>query len=586
MMSTAESPITEHLDTWTSAIKAKSSAGRGGGKKQELYGVKKLRDLILELAVRGLLVPQDANDEPASRIAEKIANERSKLIKQGKLKKQKALLRISKVNAPFAIPSNWDWIRLGNATNYGVCDKAEASDVDEDTWVLELEDVEKSTSRLRSKVRFNERNFRSSKNRFSRGDVIYGKLRPYLDKVIVADEPGVCTTEMIPISVYAALEPKFLRLALKAPYFIRYANDSTHGMNLPRMGTDKARDALVPIAPEKEQHRIVVKVDELMALCDQLERQQEDSARTHGTLVQTLLGALTAARKRGQFPQAWQRIESHFDTVFTTESSIDQLKQTILQLAVMGKLVEQYSNDEPASQLLKKINGEKNSLIKSGGLKKQNPSLPISADEAPFELPALWEWCRFGLLFKSFNNGLYKKAGFYTDEGVISLRMYNIQDGKIDFSDVRRVDVDESELDQFALEAGDLLINRVNSKELVGKTALIPHFKESLVFESMNMRARPHLNLVSPEYLNLYMRTRLAREAVFAFAKEAVGQASINQSQVGSLLTPLPPQAEQHRIVAKVEELMTLCERIKARLQSAQATQLCLADGLVDAAIQ
>ena len=140
--------ITDHLDTWTSAIKSKSSAGRGGGRKEEFYGIKKLRELILELAVRGLLVPQDANDEPASELLKKISSKRSTLIKEGKMKKQKKLPKIADCDKPFKAPSNWEWVRLGEATNYGVCDKVEASHVDKETWVLELEDVEKSTSRL------------------------------------------------------------------------------------------------------------------------------------------------------------------------------------------------------------------------------------------------------------------------------------------------------------------------------------------------------------------------------------------------------------------------------------------------------
>ena len=159
--------ITEHLATWTTAPK----------------GIKKLRELILELAVRGLLVPQDPNDEPASELLKKIAAEKTQLISEGKIKPPKPLAKISDSEKPFGLPKGWKWTRLGDVTNYGYCDKAEPTDVDEQTWVLDLEDVEKETSRLIQKSRFVDKPFKSSKNRFLIGDVIYGKLRPYLDKV-------------------------------------------------------------------------------------------------------------------------------------------------------------------------------------------------------------------------------------------------------------------------------------------------------------------------------------------------------------------------------------------------------------------
>ena len=197
--------ITDHIETWTTAQVPKKSGGRGRSKKsnsQSQYGIKKLRELILELAVRGKLVPQDPDDEPASEINKKIATEKVRLIKDGKIKQQKPLPEIREDEQPFDLPSSWCWSRLGEISTYGITEKAEIRDVDQDTWILELEDVEKETSKLLQKQRYSQRPFRSSKNRFHQNDVIYGKLRPYLDKVLIADEDGVCTTEMIPMRGY------------------------------------------------------------------------------------------------------------------------------------------------------------------------------------------------------------------------------------------------------------------------------------------------------------------------------------------------------------------------------------------------
>ncbi|MBT3749720.1 MAG: restriction endonuclease subunit S, partial [Bacteroidetes bacterium] len=250
--------VIDHIDTWTTAKDQKAKGGRGRGKKsnnQSQYGVKKLRELILDLAVHGKLVMQDPNDEPASVLLEKIATEKARLIKEGKIKKQKPLPEISEDEKPFGLPDGWYWTRLGEVTTYGITEKSECNDANENTWILELEDVEKSTSKLLNKVRVAERPFRSSKNIFLKNDVIYGKLRPYLDKVIIADEVGVCSSEMIPIRGYFGIVPAYLRLVLKSPYFKFYANNFTHGMNLPRLGTEKARLALFPFVSDFMQYR-------------------------------------------------------------------------------------------------------------------------------------------------------------------------------------------------------------------------------------------------------------------------------------------------------------------------------------------
>lgn len=232
--------------------------------------IEQLKQTILQLAIMGKLVPQDPNDEPINDLLMKIEEEKSRLIKEKKIKKQKILPKIDDEEKPFQLPKNWQWVRLGDVTTYGISNKMEPNSANENTWVLELEDIEKTTSKLLQKVRFEQREFRSTKNVFEINDVIYGKLRPYLDKVIVADEAGVCSTEMIPLHGYKYILPHYLKLVMKSPYFIDYANNSTHGMNLPRMGTDKARLALFPMVPENEQYRIIEKVDELMTLCDSL----------------------------------------------------------------------------------------------------------------------------------------------------------------------------------------------------------------------------------------------------------------------------------------------------------------------------
>jgi type I restriction enzyme S subunit len=632
--------ITDHIDIWTSAIKQKSSSGRGSSKKFSLHGIKKLRELILDLAVRGKLVPQDTNDEPASVLLERIAAEKTELVKEGQLKKQKPLPKLQIDEVDFNLPSGWAIAYIPEVVAYekyaikrGPFGSAlkKAFFVSDGIKVYEQQHAIKDNFALGEYYITEEKFKELSPFEVKPNDLIIS-CSGTVGKVAVAPEwmhKGIINQALLKITLnQAALTNSYFKILFPAFYMQTETLSDLQGTAQKNMvSVDTLKKEPFPLPSLEEQHRIVAKVDELMRLCDALEAQTEASISAHQTLVETLLNALllpnttqpldaqtvsgsktansansAASSEHAQNPEPnlkgslepslansfakdWQRVAEHFDTLFTTSASIDTLKQTILQLAVMGKLVEQDANDEPAAKLLERIAEEKAQLIADKKIKKQKPLAAITDEEKPFELPSGWEWVRFGSLFKSFSNGLYKPAKFYTDEGVISLRMYNIQNGVVDFSGAKRVEVEASELAQFLLEPDDLLINRVNSKELVGKTAIIPVTEEPLVYESMNMRAKPFSEHLSAKYLNLFMMTGIVQDAISSFAKEAIGQASINQGQVSSIKTPIPPLEEQQRIVAKVDELMALCDQLKTRLSDAQTTQLHLTDAIVEQAV-
>jgi type I restriction enzyme S subunit len=344
--------ITDNIDIWTSAIKTRSSAGRGSSKKLDLYGIKKLRELILELAVRGKLVPQDPNDEPASVLLERIAAEKAQLVKEKNLKKSKVLPEIAENEKSFMLPQGWEWARLQDIghdwgqkkpdceftyIDVGAINK-ELGVVDQPTVLTES----KAPSRARKLVR--------------KGTVIYSTVRPYLLNIAVINEhfepEPVASTAFAIIHPFDGLSSSFIYRYLRSPTFISYVEGCQTGIAYPAINDKQFFSGVLPVPPAAEQHRIVAKVDELMALCDQLEQQTETSIDAHATLVETLLTTLTNSTDAAELEQNWTRLADHFDTLFTTEQSIDQLKQTVLQLAVMGKLVPQDPNDEPAAVLL------------------------------------------------------------------------------------------------------------------------------------------------------------------------------------------------------------------------------------------
>ncbi|MZI94724.1 restriction endonuclease subunit S [Vibrio sp. CAIM 722] len=578
-----ESLITQHIDIWTSAVQTKSTSGRGTSSKLDLYGIKKLRELILELAVRGKLVSQDPNDEDASVLLKRISAKKNELIDSGLIKKPKKLSKISEEEIPFEIPQNWVWTRIQNVghdlgqkkpdTKFTYIDVGAINKelgLIEEPNILEAADA---PSRARKLVK--------------KGTVIYSTVRPYLLNIAVIDHEIL--PEPIASTAFAIIHPldgvlgSYIYRYLRSPSFITYVESVQNGVAYPAINDKQFFNGLIPIPPEKEQHRIVAKVDELMQLCDQLEQQTEASIAAHQVLVKTLLATLTNSKNAEELMENWQRISAHFDTLFTTEESIDQLKQTILQLAVMGKLVPQNPADEPASELLKRIAKEKAQLVKDKKIKKQKALPPIIDDEKPFELPDGWEWERIGNLSNFIEYGSSQKTVDSLPNGVPVLKMGDIQNGKLILGQHKVMSSDVEELPNLYLKNNDVLYNRTNSAELVGKTGIFKGEDDIYSFASYLIRIRCNPQNMLPDYLNLSMNTPMFRETqINPHIKKQCGQANVNGTLMKAMLVSLPPLEEQHRIFNKLGELMMLCDQLKNRLFMVQEARLQFADALVE----
>ena len=255
---------------------------------QSPESVQRLRRFILDLAVRGKLVPQDPEDEPAAALLKRIAKEKVRLVKAGEIKKNRAK-PVCMAEAPFALPRSWKWAALGDIFLYDAGMKREPATLNQDRWLLELEDVEKDTGRLLARIQASGRESKSTKSEFRIGDILYGKLRPYLNKVLVADEPGYSTTEIVALRPYLPLCSEYCALALRRPDFVAYVTRLGQGTKMPRLRTEDAIIAPFPLPPLAEQNRIVAKVDELMGLCDRLEESLTIGSDVRGRLLGALL---------------------------------------------------------------------------------------------------------------------------------------------------------------------------------------------------------------------------------------------------------------------------------------------------------
>ncbi|MDF5480632.1 restriction endonuclease subunit S [Vibrio parahaemolyticus] len=576
-----ENLITEHIDIWTSAVKTKSTSGRGSSKKLELYGVKKLRELILELAVQGKLVPQDPNDEPASVLLKRIAQEKAQLVKEKKLKKPKKLPNISDEEKPFDLPNGWSWIRLNEYGEWGSGSTPKRSNSGyydggipwfksgelKADYISESEETITELALSETSVRYN-----------NVGDVLVAMYGATIGKTAILSVRATTNQAVCACTPFTGLSNTYLLTLLKA-YKARLIGMGAGGAQ-PNISREKIINTVIALPSTAEQHRIVAKVDELMTLCDQLEQQTEASIEAHQVLVTTLLDTLTNSADADELMQNWTRISEHFDTLFTTEESIDQLKQTILQLAVMGKLVPQDPTDEPATELLKRIAEEKAQLVKEKKIKKQKALPPIAEDEKPFELPSGWEWCRFDEIIDQrfpLSYGVLV-PGNHVEGGVPLVRI-----GDIDLTNPAELPeksisaVIDSKYERTRLFGGEILMAVVGS---IGKLGVVPDSWKGANIARALCRILPWEGL-SKDFLLVLLQSNYMQNS-FAGDTRTLAQPTLNIGLIKNSLTPIPPLSEQLKIVSMVSGLFMVCDNLKSNIKDSQTTQLHLTDAILE----
>ncbi|MCC4224424.1 restriction endonuclease subunit S [Vibrio campbellii] len=575
--------ITDNIDTWTSTVKTKATTGRGSSKKLDLYGVKKLRELILELAVQGKLVPQDLGDEPVSVLLERIAAEKAQLIKDKKIKKPKELAEISDEEQPFSLPHGWSFIRLNEYGEWGSGSTPKRSNSDyyggdipwfksgelTGDYISKSEETITELALAETSVRYN-----------NVGDVLVAMYGATIGKTAILSVRATTNQAVCACTPFSGLSNTYLLLILKA-YKSRLIGMGAGGAQ-PNISREKIINTVIALPSTNEQHRIVDKVDELMTLCDQLEQQTEASIEAHQVLVSTLLNTLTNSANAEELMQNWQMVAEHFDTLFTTEESIDQLKQTILQLAVMGKLVPQDPNDEPAAKLLERIAEEKALLIKDKKIKKQKVLPPITDDEKPFELPNGWEWERIGT-FGVVGTGATPSRSNpkYWDSP--------------DHNWVSSGETASLFVGQTKEKVSELAIKETNVSVYPVGTLIVAMYGQGKTRGQITELSEPAgtnqacaaISLIEPntahkDFVKLYFR-----KSYEELRSNAAGgaQPNLNVGKVQNTVIAVPPLEEQHRINVMVHSLFELCESLKCNLTKAQSTQLHLTNAIVEQAV-
>ena len=577
--------ITDNIDVWTSAIKKRNSQGRGSSKKIELTGIKKLRELFLELAVSGKLVPQDPTDEQASVLLDRIVEEKIKLLKDKLIKKPKKLPEITEEDKTISLPQGWEFVRLNDLGEWGAGATPRRGQSElyggDIPWFKSGElnsDFIDSSEETVTELALKQASLRYNKV----GDVLLAMYGATIGKTSILKIRATTNQAVCACTPFTGLSNIFLLTLLKA-YRPKFIGMGAGGAQ-PNISREKIIATVIALPPLAEQHRIVAKVDELMALCDQLEQQTEQSLSAHQTLVEVLLAALTNCDSTEDFQTSWQRIAEHFDVLFTTELSIEKLKQTILQLAVMGKLVPQNPSDEPASVLLEKIAEEKAQLIADKKIKKQKALPEITDEEKPFELPNGWEYSRFGYYSNEIATGpfgsmIHKRD--YIDNGVPLINPSHMINSAIQEDIAISVSKGKAkDLASYTLYEHDIVMARRGE---MGRCALVTKREEKWLCGTGSFVLRFNKAL-SRTYILLLFKTQYVKNYLGGMSIGTT-MTNLNHGILNKMPLLIPPLPEQYRIVARVDELMILCEQLKARLSVAQTTQLHLADAVVSNAL-
>lgn len=485
-----------------------------------------LKASILQYAMEGKLVSQDPNDESASELLKRISKEKSELVKEGKIKKSKNLPEITEDEKPFDIPNSWEWVRLVEVTLFGNFKSVSGQEIPNKSWVLNMDDMNKNGGGF-NKITIKQKNdnYKSNKYKFSKNDVLYGKLRPYLMKVEVAKGSGYTTTEVFPIKVVdqQTLIPKYLRYCMLSPSFVSKVNESSYGVKMPRVGTKFLAKMFIPLPPFAEQKRIVERLDQIIPLVD-------------------------------KYAEAYNRLQE------IDKGIGDRLKKSLLQYAMEGKLVDQDPNDEPASELLKRISTEKSELVKEGKIKKSKKLPEISKDEKPFDIPDSWEWVRLGELLKPESKVKPTKNFTYVDIASLDNKVQKIISPKYVDVSKDKIPVRATQL----INRNDILYSLV--RPYLKNVAIVPKKFDGAIATSGFCVLKP-LKESLTQYLFWALLSPYTTDEMHARMK-GLNSPSIKKGDLIGWPIPLPPLAEQKRIVTKLSKLFKQVDILQKDLEA------------------
>ena len=542
-------------------------------------GLSELRSLILGLAVRGKLVPQDPNDEPASELLKKFEAEKKRLYDVGEIRKPKKLPIVTKEEIPFEIPESWKWVRFGeifdiytgNSISKRVKEEKYTGVVG--TTYLGTKDVNYGFEKISysTEVSIPEADL-GQFNIAPMGSILVcaeggsaGKKCGHVDKDVCFGNKLICNVP------YFDFETHLLLGFIITDAFRDQFTERMTGI-IGGISQSKYNELLFPLPPIKEQSRIVFKFNSLLSEVRQLESDLKQQTKLDAKLQLAVNAEVQQAPDAETSKAAWNIITNSFDTFYRTPESIDNLKKNILNEAVRGRLVPQDPNDEPASELLKKIKAEKQRLYEAGEIRKPKALPPVTRDEIPFAIPESWEWVRLGEVIELIS-GQHIQSANYNESGIGIPYLT----GPTDFGEVYPEIAKWTDCPKVSATVGDILLTVKGSG--VGKINLVDI--EIVCISRQLMAIRPII--LSNQFIYNLIRSRKQKIHELSVGIAIPG---ISREDVTDLLFALPPLEEQHRIVQRIEELFAICDAYKAQMEQREQVNERLVKGLVQEVLE
>lgn len=529
-------------------------------------GIKKLRELILTLAMQGKLVEQDPSDQPASELLKEIEQEKRRLVAAGKIKAPKALPAIEADEVPYEMPAGWTWVHLGSIAfpQAGFAFKSNYfNQSSKGLPLIRIRDVGQPFSGTYYEGEYREEFV------VNQGDHIVSMDGEF--RIAQWENGKALLNQRVSRLIFYRKELENLYIIKSLQVRLSELQGTKSYTTVDHLSGGQISEALIPLPPLAEQRRIVARIDELMARCDELEALRAEREQKRLDAHTAALNALLSAQEPAAFADAWQFMTQHFSDLHSVPKNVTELRKAVLQLAVMGKLVEQDPNDPPASELLKEIEEEKNRQIVAGEIRASKPLPPVTPEETPFKVPEGWAWCRIQEISLKVTDGEHitpkrEKEGYFllsarniTNEGV---KLDNVDFvGKEEFERIRK---------RCNPMVGDILISCSGS---VGRVA-ISDSDDYVMVRSAAFIKHSHKR-VDSLYLASTLRSPIGQSQIIAKSR-TTAQSNLFLGRILEIIVPLPPLPEQRRIVAKIDQLMALCDQLETRLAAQTNTQSAL----------
>ncbi len=546
--------------------------------------IQKFREMILQLAVRGMLVPQDPKDEPASFLLEKIKTQKRWLIKESKIKKNKQIVPITLNEIPHNLPNSWEWVRLadvGQIVGGGTPRSNNTAFYVENgiSWLTPADLYglkDKYVQRGRRDISA-EGLARSSAQLMPAGAILFSSRAPIGYVAIAAND--LSTNQGFKSCVpYLKGTNEYLYYYLRS--VAKEIDRNATGTTFREISGKGMSQVLLALPPLNEQKRIVAKVDRLMKHCDELEALQKERNEKRLMLNTSCLNALIHIKSGTKTNGDAERIFDSFEMLYETQENVAELHKAIIQLAVQGRLVSQDPNDEPASVLLEKIKAEKEKLIKENKIKKTKKLVPVDPNDVPYELPEGWAWAQVGELCLVRGGKRIPKGMSFSPKVTdhIYIRVTDMKDGTVDLQDLHYIsDEVYQQISRYTISKDDLYITIAGTIGVIGEVPV--------EFDGMNLTenaGKLSFRGINKSYLKLVLNAAVVQEQ-FKEKVRQMAQPKLALHRIASALVPFPPSNEQKRIVVRVDKLMKLCDELESKLFQLQDDAQKLIESVVNA---